>query len=333
MTTRRTFLAAGLAAAAAGRLSAQEKRPAERSAPRVYRVGLLMPVERSANEANIEELRSGLKDLGYTEGQNLRLEYRSGDPRAERYTALAAELAALPVDAIVTNGTPATLAAKNAPGAIPVVTVGVVDPVETGLVASLERPGGNVTGIAVLTKELEAKRLELLKALAPGAKRVAAFMDMGNPGITSVWRAVEAAAPGLGLQAELYDVRKGRKLPRAFSAAVARKTDAFIVRIGTLTDEERKTVVELAARYKLPAIYPTRPFVDLGGLMSYGVNASHMFNRAAVLLDKILKGGKPAELEMERPSKFEFVINRKTAHLLDLVIPPDLLLRSDKVVG
>jgi putative ABC transport system substrate-binding protein len=332
MTTRRTFLAVSLALAA-GRLSAQEKRPAEKAAARVYRVGLLMPVERTANEANIEELRSGLKDLGYTEGQNLKLEYRSGDPRAERYTALAAELAALQVDAIVTNGTPATLAAKNARGGIPVVTVGVVDPVETGLVGALERPGGNVTGIAVLTEELEAKRLELLKALAPGAKRIAAFMDMGNPAITAVWKAVEAAAPRLGLQPHLYDVRKGRKIPRAFDAAVAQKADAFIVRIGTLTDEERKTVVDLAMRHKLPAIYPTRPFVDVGGLMSYGVNATHMYNRAAVLLDKILKGAKPAELAMERPSKFEFVINRKTARALELVIPPDLLLRSDKVVG
>jgi putative ABC transport system substrate-binding protein len=213
------------------------------------------------------------------------------------------------------------------------VTVGVVDPVETGLVASLERPGANVTGIAVLTKELEAKRLELLKALAPSAKRVAAFMDMGNPAISAVWKAVEAAAPALGLEARLYDVRKGRKLPRAFDAALAQKAEAFIVRIGTLTDEERKTVVDLAARYKLPAIYPTRPFVDVGGLMSYGVNASHMYNRAAGLVDKILKGAKPGEVPMERPAKFEFVINRKTVRALNLVIPPDLLLRSDQVVG
>ena len=327
MTTRRLFLCSALGLAVS-RLWAQDK-----AAPRVFRIGVLVPVERSANDANIAELKSGLKDLGYTEGQNLRIEYRLGEPRAERYTALAAELVALKVDAIVTNGTPATLAAKNARGNIPVVTVGVVDPVETGLVASLERPGANVTGIAVLTQELEAKRLELLKALAPGARRIAAFMDMGNPGITAVWKAVEAAAPGLGLQPQLYDVRKGRKLPRAFATAVAQKADAFIVRIGTLTDDERKTVVELAARHKLPAIYPTRPFVDLGGLMSYGVSPPHMYNRAAVLIDRILKGEKPAEVAMERPSKFEFVINRKTARALDLVIPPDLLLRSDKVVG
>jgi ABC-type uncharacterized transport system substrate-binding protein len=306
---------------------------AQEKPPRVFRVGLLVPVERSANEANLAELRKGLKDLGYNEGQNLHIEYRAGDARAERYPALAAELGALKVDVIVTNGTPATLAAKSARSAIPVVTTGAVDPVDTGLVASLERPGGNVTGVAVLTQELEAKRLELLKALAPGAKRLAAFMDMGNPGIVSVWKAVEAAAAPLGLQAQLYDVRKGSKLARAFGTAVAQKAQAFIVRIGTLTDGERAMIVDLGAKHRLPAIYPVRQFVDVGGLMSYGVNNPHMYNRAAVFVDKLLKGAKPAELPMELPSKFEFVINRKTVRALDLVIPPDLLLRSDQVVG
>ncbi|HZQ73412.1 MAG TPA: ABC transporter substrate-binding protein [Burkholderiales bacterium] len=330
MATRRSFLAGTLALAAAP-LWAPQGRAQEKQ--RVYRIGMLVPVERSANEANLEEFRNGLKELGYVEGQNLHLEYRSGDPKAERYTALAAELAALKVDAIVTNGTPATLAAKNARGPIPVVTVGVVDPVDTGLVASLEKPGGNVTGIAVLTQELEAKRLELLKALAPTAKRIAAFMDMGNPAFTPVWKAIEAAAPALGVQAQLYDVRKGRKLPKAFLAAAAQKADAFVLRIGTLTDAERRSVVELAARHRMPAIYAAREFVDMGGLMSYGVNPSHMYNRAATFLDKILKGAKPGDVAMERPSKFEFIINRRTARALDLVIPPDLLLRSDKVVG
>src|SRR5256885_1887291 len=280
MTSRRTFVASGLAIACAP-LWAQDK-----PAPRVFRVGLLVPVERSANETNLGELRKGLKDLGYNEGQNLQLEYRAGDARADRYPVLAAELGALKVDVIVTNGTPATLAAKSARGAIPVVTTGAVDPVDTGLVASLERPGGNVTGVAVLTKELEAKRLELLKALAPGVKRVAAFMDMGNPGIVAVWKAIEAAAPSLGVQAQLYDVRKGRKLPRAFAAALADKADAFTVRIGTLTDEERKALIELAAKHRVPAVYAVRQFVDAGGLMSYGVNNSPMYNRAAALVDK-----------------------------------------------
>jgi len=324
MATRRAFVAASLALAAAPfSLRAQEKR--------VYTIGVLDPAPLAANRANIDEFRRGMKELGYEEGRNLRIEYRGGDARAERYRALAAELVRARVDLIVTAGTPATLAAKSA--ALPVVTATVLDPVDTGLVASLERPGANVTGLAVVTSELEAKRLELLKALAPGTKRVAAFMDMGNPAIVFAWHAIEAAAPALDLDIRLYDVRKAKKLARAFDAAAAQKADAFVLRIGSLTDEERSNVLALAAKRRWPAIFAVRQWVDAGGLMSYGVNTSHMYNRAAAFADRILKGAKPAELPMERPSKFEFVINRRTARALDLVIPPDLLLRSDQVVG
>jgi len=324
MATRRAFVAASLALAAAPfSLRAQEKR--------VYTIGVLDPAPLAANRANIDEFRRGMKELGYEEGRNLRIEYRGGDARAERYRALAAELVRARVDLIVTAGTPATLAAKSA--ALPVVTATVLDPVDTGLVASLERPGANVTGLAVVTSELEAKRLELLKALAPGTKRVAAFMDMGNPAIVFAWHAIEAAAPALDLDIRLYDVRKAKKLARAFDAAAAQKADAFVLRIGSLTDEERGNVLALAAKRRWPAIFAVRQWVDAGGLMSYGVNTSHMYNRAAAFADRILKGAKPAELPMERPSKFEFVINRRTARALDLVIPPDLLLRSDEVVG
>ena len=325
MITRREFLAGGLAAAATP-LCGQEKQ-------RVYRIGLLDTITLAANQANISEFKKGLKDLGYTEGQNLHLEYRSAEARTERYPALAAELVRMKVDVIVASGTPATLAAKNAPGRVPVVAATVVDPVETGLVASLERPGANITGVAVLTKELEAKRIELLKALAPGVKRIAAFLDMGNPAIVSVWKAIEAAASALNVQAQLYDVRKPQKIAQAFEKAVAQKAEAFVVRIATLSDQDRKSVVALAAKHRLPAIYAARQYVDFGGLMSYGVNSPHMYNLAAGFVDKILKGTKPGELPMERPSKFEFIINRKTARALALVIPPDLLLRSDQVVG
>lgn len=300
---------------------------------RVYRLGVLDPAPLEANAANISELRKGLKELGYAEGQNLQIEYRSGDARAERYPALALELVRMKVDLIVTSGTPATLAARNASAQMPVVTATVIDPIDTGLVASLERPGANLTGLAVLTNELEAKRIELLKALAPGARRVAAFMDMANPAIVSVWKAIEAAAPALGVQAQLFDVRKPQKIARAFDAAVAQKVQAFVIRIGGLSDEQRKIVVGLAVKHRLPAIYAVRQYVDLGGLMSYGVNTSHMYYRAATFVDKVLKGAKPGELPMERPSKFEFIINRKTARALGLVVPPDLLLRSDQVVG
>ena len=325
MPTRRAFVAGGLALAAAPFcLRAQP-------APRVFRIGVLDPAPLSANAANIAEFRKGLKELGYEEGQNLRIEYRSGDARAERYQGLAAELVRAKVDLIVTAGTPATLAAKGVP--LPVVTATVLDPVETGLVASLDRPGANVTGLAIVTSEIEAKRMELLKALAPGTKRVAAFMDMGNPAIVFAWHAIEAAAPALNLEVRLYDVRKVKKLAPAFDAAAAQKAEAFVLRIGRLTDENIKSVVALAAKHRWPAIYTTRQYVDAGGLMSYGVHTSHMYNRAATFVDKILKGAKPAELPMERPSKFEYVINRRTARALGLVIPPDLLLRSDEVVG
>jgi putative ABC transport system substrate-binding protein len=327
MTSRRTFVASGLALAAAPFcLRAQDK-----PAARVFAIGVLDPAPLAANEANIAEFRKGLKELGYEEGRNLRIEYRGGDARAERYRALAAELVRAKVDLIVTSGTPATLAAKSV--ALPVVTATVLDPVDTGLVASLEHPGANVTGLAVVTSEIEAKRMELLRALAPATKRVAAFMDMGNPAIVFAWHAIEAAAPALGLEMRLYDVRRPKKLARAFDAAAAQKVDAFVLRVGGLTDADRKSVAALAARHRWPAIFTVRQWVDAGGLMSYGVNTSHMYNRAAAFADKVLKGARPAELPMERPSKYELVINRKTARALDLVIPPDLLLRSDEVVG
>ena len=327
MATRRSFVAGALALAAAPFAARAQEKPGGR----VYTIGVLDPAPLAANRANIDEFRKGLKDLGYEEGRNLRLEYRAGDARAERYRALAAELVRARADLIVTSGTPATLAAKSV--ALPVVTATVLDPVDTGLVASLDRPGANVTGLAVVTSELEAKRLELLKALAPATKRVAAFMDMGNPAIVFAWHAIEAAAPALKLEVALFDVRKGKKLARAFDAAAAQKCDAFILRVGGLTDDDRRGIVAAATKRRWPAIFAVRQWVDAGGLMSYGVNTSYMYNRAAVFADKILKGAKPAELPMERPSKFEFVVNRKTARALELVIPPDLLLRSDEVVG
>lgn len=327
MLTRRAFVAGGLALAAVPFRARGQEKPAAR----VYRIGVLDPAPLAANAANIAEFRKGLKDLGYEEGRNLRIEYRGGDARAERYPALAAELVGAKVDLIVTSGTPATLAAKAV--ALPVVTATVLDPVDTGLVASLERPGGNVTGLAVVTSEIEAKRMELLKALAPGTKRVAAFMDMGNPAIVFAWHAIEAAAPALNLEMKLYDVRKPKKLAHAFDAAAAQKADAFVLRVGGITEEHRKSVLALAAKRRWPAIFAVRQWVDAGGLMSYGVNTSNMYSRAATFADRILKGAKPAELPMERPSKFELVINRRTARALGLVIPPDLLLRSDDVVG
>jgi putative ABC transport system substrate-binding protein len=328
MTDRRAFIA-GIAAVLSAPLAAQEKK----DAPREYRIGVLDTVAEPPNAANMAQLRKGLQDLGYVEGKNLRIEYRTAEARNERYPALAAELARMKVDLIVANGTPATLAAKNAPGMIPVVTATALDPVETGLVASLERPGGNVTGVAIVTSELEKKRIELLRALAPGRKRLAVLVNMGNPGLAATWKAIEAAAKSVGLEAQLVDVRRPEKIARAFDTILAKKAEALIVRIGALAEADRRTLVELAAKHRLPAIYAQRQFVDAGGLLSYGLNTPEMYYRAATFVDKIFKGAKPSELAMEQPTKFELVINRKTLRALDLVIPPDLLLRSNEIVG
>lgn len=326
MTNRRAFIA-GIAAVLSAPLAAQEKPVRE------YRIGVLDTAAEPANAANMMQLRKGLKDLGYVEGKNLRIEYRSAEARYERYPALAAELARLKVDLIVANGTPATLAAKKLPGMIPVVTATALDPVETGLVASLERPGGNVTGVAVLTQELETKRVELLRALAPGRKRLAVLVNMKNPGLASTWKAIEAAATSLGLQPQLVNVSRPEKIERAFDAAVAKQAEALVVRVGALAEADRQKVVDLAARHKLPAIYAQRQYVEVGGLVSYGLSTPEMYYRAAAFVDRIFKGAKPGELAMERPTRFEFVMNRKTIRALGLVVPPDLLLRSNEIVG
>jgi len=327
-TSRRAFLSATLALASA-RLAAQDK-----PAPKVWRVGVLDPVSLQANSANMEQFRKGLRDAGYAEGGNLSIEYLSAEGRAEQFPTLAGELVRHNVAVIVTSGTPATLAAmKASAGRIPVVTATVVDPVETRLVESLERPGGSITGVAVDTAELEAKRLDLLSALAPGRTRIAAIIDMSNPALASAWKAMQAAAPARKLELELFDARKPEDMERAFGAAAARKAGAAVVRLGTLTPANRSAIAEAAAKSKLPAIYASRLFVDAGGLASYGVNTPQLYYRAAAFVDKILKGAKPAELPMERPTRFELVLNRLAAHRLGLVIPPDLLLKSDQVVG
>jgi putative tryptophan/tyrosine transport system substrate-binding protein len=328
MTSRRAFLSAALTLASA-RLAAQDK-----PAARVYRVGLLEPVSLQANGANMQQFLKGLKDLGYTEGTNLSIEYLSADGRSERFAKLAGDLVRHNVAVIVTNGTPATLAAKHASaGRLPVVTATVVDPVETKLVDTLERPGGNVTGVAIDTGDLEAKRLDLLRAIAPGRSRIAVIIDLGNPAAVESWKAMQPAAKAQGVQLELFDARKPEDVVRALAAAAGKKAGAATIRSGAITPGNRQAIVEAAALHKLPAMYASRQFVEAGGLVSYGLNTPQMYYRAAVFVDKILKGAKPADLPMERPTRFELVLNRLAAHRLGLIIPPDLLLKSDQVVG
>jgi len=327
MTSRRRVIAAALALLPA-RLLAQEKPPVK-----VFRIGMLESVPLAANQDNMAEFQRGLRDAGYVVGQNAELLYRSSDGRSDRFPALAAELVKEKVDVFVTRGTPATLAArKKGAGKVPVITTAVAEPVETQLVKTLEAPGGAITGLTSTTNELGPKRLELLKALAPSLKRVGAIMNLGNPAAAANWKVIEGAAPALNLQVRPIDTRKPEDIAPAVQAALKDGVQGLIVGIETLA-AYRGTVIKLAAQHKLPAVYSAREFVEAGGLMSYGVSYPNLYYRAAGYIDKVLKGASPATLPMESPSKFELVIHRKTAFTLKLAIPPDLLLRSDKIVG
>ena len=324
MIARRSFIAGSLA------LLSRPAWPQERKAERVVRVGVLDPQPLAINAGNVEQLRKGLRGAGYSEGRNLAIEYRASDGRAGRYASLAQELGNAGVDVLIVRGTQAALGARNVVRDVPIVALGVNDPVDTGLVESLERPGGNVTGIAFLIQDLETRRVDVLRALAPKTRRVVGFMNMGNPAIAHAWKMAEGAARGFKLDTMLVDVRKRSQIEPSFDTV--REGDAVVVQLGTLGATQRQSVVELAAQHHLPAIYTARQYVDAGGLVSYGLDAGQLFFRAATFVDKLVKGAKPGELAMEPPPKFELVINRKTLRSLDLVIPPDLLLRSNEIV-
>jgi putative tryptophan/tyrosine transport system substrate-binding protein len=297
---------------------------------RVYRVGMLERTSPATNAANLDGFRQGLRALGYTEGKNLVIEYRSAEGRDEQFPELAAELVRLKVDLILARGTPAILAAKNASGTIPVVITGVGDPVGQGIVASLARPGANVTGLSPVVTETYPKRVELLRELIPKATRIAALFNMGNPAIPPAWKEVETAARSLGLQSHLLDVRKLEDLGPAFDVAVKQRADALVVGLDTLTLANQRSIVDLAAKHRLPAIYASKEYV--GGLLAYGVNYADVYRRAAGFADKIFKGANPANLPVEQPTKVELVINLKTAKALGLTIPPAVLARADEVI-
>ena len=296
---------------------------------KVYRVGVLETTPLRANTENLDRFRKGMEERGYIEGPSLVIAYRSADGRAERFTALAEELVGSNVDLILVRGTPAALAAKRATSSIPIVMAAVADPVESGLAASLAMPGGNVTGLTSATAELVPKRLELLKALVPKMKRVAAYGNLSNLAAAATWRETEIAAKAMGLEPLLLDVRSPEQIGAAFDEAVRAHADALVVGIETLTQSNRDAIVELAAKRRLPAVYAARDFVDAGGLASYGVSYPDLYYRAAGYADRIFKGANPATLAIERPAKFALHINRRTANALGVVIPPDILLRAD----
>jgi len=299
---------------------------------KVWRIGVLETTSVALNAANLEAFRQGLRELGYVERQNYAIEYRSADGRPERFPDLAAELVRLKVDLILTRGTPAALAAKSASQTIPVVMAASGDPVGSGLVASLGRPGGNVTGLSLFNVEIYAKRVELLRELVPRLTRIAGLFNMSNPVLPLQWKEVERAARSLGIQPQLLDVRRPEDLQRLFDAAAKQRAQALIVGLDGVTQGNLRPIAELAAKQRLPSMYAEKAYAAVGGLITYGASDFHMYQRAATFVDRIFKGAKPADLPVEQPTKFELVINLKTAKALGLTIPQSLLIRADQII-
>ena len=301
------------------------------------RIGMLLTFspEHPETRASLDQFRQALSELGHVEGRNIVIEYRSAKGRAEQFPALAAELVRLKVDLIVASSTAEALAAKQATTTIPIVVITMHDPVKDGLVASLARPGGNVTGSTFLGPELVAKRLELLKEAVPRVSRVAALWHSSAHGERTrqdMVKEIEGAARALGVQLQLVKVEAPNDLASAFSAVTRGRADALIVLPSAMLFGERRRIVDLAAQHRLPAAYNAREYVDLGGLMAYGASISALRRRAATYVDKILKGAKPADLAVEQPTKYELMINLKTAKTLGLTIPQSVLARAEEVV-
>jgi ABC-type uncharacterized transport system substrate-binding protein len=285
--------------------------------------------------ATVDAFRQGLREHGYVEGQSIVIEYRSADGRIERFPQLANELVALNLDLILAQNTPAARAVQRATSTIPIVAAVMGDPVGDGLVASLARPGGNITGLTFLGPELATKRLGLLKQALPNVSRVAALWHPGAFGertTRDMLQATEAAARTLAIELQLVEVRGADELDRAFSAMTSNRADAVIVFPSTLLFTERKHIVDLATKHRLPSIAQAREFAELGGLMGYGARIADLHRRSATYVDKILKGANPAELPVEQPTKFEFVINLKTAKALGLTIAESFQLLADEVI-
>jgi putative ABC transport system substrate-binding protein len=327
---RRTFMAMLTGGLLAAPLAAEAQQAAK-----IARIGYLAG-NLSLSPHMHEAFRQGLRDLGYVEGRNLVIEYRDAEGKPERLPALAAELVALKVDVIVTGGgTPTALAAKQATRTLPIVFAFAADPVTSGLVTSLARPGGNITGLSILTTELVGKCLELLKQAVPGVSRVAVLWSPGALGERTekdMLKGADVAGRALGVRLQFVEARGPADFDRAFADMTKARTGALTVLPSAMFVNERRRLVDLAAKNRLPAVYPWREFVDAGGLMSYGPNVADLFRRAATYVDKILKGAKPADLPVEQPTKFELVINLKTAKALGLTIPPSLLGRADEII-
>jgi putative tryptophan/tyrosine transport system substrate-binding protein len=296
----------------------------------VYRIGFLSTTPPPAHRW--EALLDGLRERGYHEGRNLVFERRFSEGNAERFPEFAAELVRLRVDLIIVTTTPAALAAKHATQTIPIVIPTAIDPVEAGLVASLARPGGNLTGLSILAPELSGKRLELLQEVMPGMTRVAVLWNAANPANALAWQETQVAARTLGLLLHSQDVRGPQDLAGAFARTAQARPEALLVLGDALLGMHRPQIAAFATQQHLPSVFAERESVVAGGLMSYGPSLPDLYRRAATYVDKILKGTKPADLPVEQPLKFELVLNLKTAQALGLTIPPSMLFQADEVI-
>ena len=301
---------------------------------KVWRVGFLMPRARPVSpEPDFPgAFARGMRELGYVEGKNLLIEYRFADGLYERLPGLAGELVQLKVDVIVAAGAPAVGAAQKATTAIPIVMGTAGDPVGTGFVASLARPGGNITGLSDISSDLSAKLLDLLRSTVPKLSRVVVLTNPDNPSHITLLKSIQAAAQSAGTRILHLTARNPREIENAFSTMAQKNAGAVIVTADPLFNQQVRLTAELAVKHRLPSISGFRQYADLGGLMSYGQDFTENFRRAATYVDKILKGAKPGELPVEQPMKIELLINRRTAKALGLTIPPDLLLRADRVI-
>jgi putative ABC transport system substrate-binding protein len=324
---RRVFLGA----VTGGLLAAPFTAVAQPSA-KVYRMGWLAGTASTQEKIEMEALRAGLRELGYVEGKNIVIEYRWAEAKYDRLPELAAELVSLRVDVIVTGGTAATQAAMQATTTIPIVMTATGDPLRTGLVASLARPGGNVTGVTQLGAEIAGKRLQILIDTVPNVSRVAFLQNQANASHKPYFHDLQVAARGLGLTLQSVDVQEPGEFEKVFAAMMRERPNALLV-TGDFVHRLRKAwIIDFAAKKRLPAMYQLKEYVEAGGLMSYGTSVRDNYRRAATYVDKILKGAKPADLPIEQPTAFELVINLKTAKALGLTIPPSLLARADQVI-
>jgi len=324
---RREFITLLSGIVAAWPLAARAQQPAK-----IPRIGFLGNSTATMEANLIGPLRDGLRELGYEEGRNVIIEFRWADGKYDQFPALVAELLAAKVDVIITAGTPATLAIKKATSTVPLVFIAVGDPVGTGVVPNLGRPGGNITGLSSIAPDLEGKRLELLREVVPKLSHVAFFLNPANAFHTASMRQARVAAQSLGIKLQPMEVNKSEQLDGAFASIVKERPDALLILADRVFLHNRKRMMEFAIQQRLPSVNAYRELVEAGGLISYGPSYEDMHRRAAVYVDKILKGTKPADLPIEQPTKFTLLINLKTAKTLGLTVPPTLVARADELI-